>query len=390
LTGEKSLQDIVLQGPEGVHIVPGASGFTDCLDLDVGQQQRLLSSIRALEPHYDYMLVDTAAGVSPTVLHFIAACQVAVVVITPEPTSLTDAFSLLKVLKRRGYRRRVQILLNMVDSSAQADKVYQRFSAAVGKYLDLPVACLGAIWRDESMRTAVTLQRPVALYPADDPSARCFFRLAERVEHLFVGTGIPRLAFSAYWQRLIERRGPGGRPAPKQAPARTSAHVPPGRSEGLLDIRSEAGWHSLRAGFADFLKSPDTTPEQVLSLLTQGLAAWSDRLGSALGDLLFAALDGVEPEQLDPRQRAMLTVQLQRLGLVPESAGPTAMVAPEPPGAGIAAEDDEHVLVAERYDHGFGSQEQLADRIRSAGHGTSLESLLESIKFAALVEASDR
>src|SRR3990167_7797161 len=107
LTGEKSIQDIVLQGPEGLQVVPGASGFTDCLDLDASQQQRMLSSIRSLEPHCDYMLIDTAAVVSPTVLHFIAAAQVAVVVITPEPTSMTDAFSLLKVLKRRGYRRKV-------------------------------------------------------------------------------------------------------------------------------------------------------------------------------------------------------------------------------------------------------------------------------------------
>ncbi|WP_156508757.1 AAA family ATPase, partial [Oleiphilus sp. HI0132] len=130
-TGEKSIQDIVLEGPEGIQVIPGASGFAQCVELDVGQQQRLVTSIRAIEPHYDYMMVDTAAGISPTVLHFIAASQVAVVVVTPEPTSLTDAFSLLKVLKRRGYRRKVQIVVNMVSNAAQAKKVFQRFSQAV-------------------------------------------------------------------------------------------------------------------------------------------------------------------------------------------------------------------------------------------------------------------
>ena len=205
-TGEKSIQDIVLEGPEGLHVIPGASGFAQCVDLDVGQQQRLVTSIRSIEPHYDYMLVDTAAGISPTVLHFIAASQVAMVVITPEPTSLTDAFSLLKVLKRRGYKRSVQVLVNMASNSSQAKRVYQRFSQAVKKYLSLETEYFGCVWMDESMRSAVSLQRPVALFPKEDPSARSFFRLAENVDDLFSRRRTPKLAFSAYWQKVVERQ----------------------------------------------------------------------------------------------------------------------------------------------------------------------------------------
>ena len=81
-TGERSIQEIVITGPEGIQIVPGASGIASCVELDVGQQQRLVTSIRSIEKHYDYLLVDTAAGIGPTVLHFIAASQVAIIVIT--------------------------------------------------------------------------------------------------------------------------------------------------------------------------------------------------------------------------------------------------------------------------------------------------------------------
>lgn len=203
-TGEKSIQDIVTTGPEGVQVVPGASGYTQCVDLNSEQQQRLVNSLRALEPHYDYMIVDTAAGIGASVLHFVAASQIAMVVVTPEPTSLTDAFSLLKVLKRRGYKRRVQVVVNMSPSASRAEQVYRRFRGAVQKYLRLDTEYLGSIWRDESMHTAVALQSPVALFPRNDPSARAFYRLAEQVENAFSENGVPTLPMSAYWSKVAK------------------------------------------------------------------------------------------------------------------------------------------------------------------------------------------
>lgn len=397
LTGEKSIQDIILQGPEGIQVVPGASGFTDCLDLDAGQQQRMLSSIRSLEPHCDYMLIDTAAGVSPTVLHFIAAAQVAVVVITPEPTSMTDAFSLLKVLKRRGYRRKVQILVNMVASSTQADKVFQRFSAAVDKYLELETEYLGAVWRDESMRAAVSLQRPVALFPKEDPSARTFFRLAERLEDLFSGAGVPRLAFSAYWQRLMERKNQQTKPVT----------VPTGRVRAssddaqiqvpVLEPQLELDWQQLRSAFGTFLQSADATPEQVVTLLTQALSSWGARLGGNLADLAYAALARLDAGGVSGEQNQRLLVELTRLGVFPaenlrqgiQTELSDALPVLTHPLAGDDPDDDKHVIVKTGYDERFGCQQVLAGKIREADSSTSLESLLESIKYASLVNSSD-
>jgi len=437
-TGERSIQDIVLEGPEGLHIVPGASGFAQCVDLDVGQQQRLVTSIRAIEPHYDYMVVDTAAGISATVLHFIAASQVAVIVITPEPTSLTDAFSLLKVLKRRGYRRKVEVLVNMVSSASQAKKVYQRFGQAVSKYLDLTTDYMGSVWMDESMRTAVTLQRPVALYPKEDPSARCFYRLAERLDDIFNQPGVPRLAFSAYWQKVVERQSSGRTRSQhsetlaansikqiqqqqklqqqiqqqsnhhadeepltqiqKQLQDKVQMSAPysskddeeeitvsqakvkgQGRQssrdnlghEEPLSSHSEDAWLDLRLRMNQFFSDDNTTPEQVMTLLSSGIYSYGEKLGNASVDLLHGLLHALDPKQLSDEQKQLLLSDYERIGLDEFKQSRQA------------------IKKKVRYDSsGFGDQQNLAKAIRSSAEDMPLESLLESIKYASLVDSS--
>ncbi len=406
-TGEKSIQDIVVEGPEGIHIVPGASGFAQCVELDVGQQQRLLSSIESLEPHYDYMLVDTAAGISPTVLHFIAASQLAAIVITPEPTSLTDAFSLLKVLKRRGYRRRVQVVVNMSSNATQAEKVYRRFQGAVSKYLGLPTEYLGSVWMDESMRTAVTLQRPVALFPKSDPSARSFYRLAERIDALFSRNGVPTLPFSAYWQKLLERHA-----ARKVGGSTTqTAYVPqhPVETEKLSQIErqleatrqltaepkqaashselsplsadAENQWLDLRIRLNQFVSKPETTPEQVTTLLSSCIYSYGDRLGNAAIDLVHGLMAALRPESMTETEKRVLRADFERISSSLqgyEEASENA--SSENPGDSIKVGYDAQ---------GFGCQEGLARQIRQAEQ-MPLEALLESIKYASLVESSEK
>ena len=444
-TGERSIQDIVLDGPEGIQIIPGASGFAQCVDLDVGQQQRLVTSIQTIEPHYDYMLVDTAAGISPTVLHFIAASQVAVLVITPEPTSLTDAFSLLKVLRRRGYRRKVQVIVNMASSSLQAEKVFRRFSRAVLKYLELTTQYLGPVWMDESMRTAVTLQRPVALYPKNDPSARSFYRLAERIDDVFNQVGVPKLAFSAYWQKLVERYI-----APKairknnkahssnmlaekrveptittvaQAPEDQEIRLEPTKSgknrvqafiasklslpnrsyeshendEQPLSSQSEEEWLALRVRLNQFFSNEHTTPEQVTTLLSSCIYSYGERLGDTSVDLLHGLIHSLRPDKLTDEQKQLLLSDYEYLGLDDFKRERAAELSGDQPGVDNLANtdqltdelEDEIIKVKERYDaSGFGCQQNLADTIRNASENMPLESLLESIKYASLVESS--
>jgi len=444
-TGERSIQDIVINGPEGIQIVPGASGVAQCVELDVGQQQRLVTSMQSIEKHYDYLLVDTAAGIGPTVLHFIAASQVAAIVITPEPTSLTDAFSLLKVLKRRGYRRKAQIIVNMATSPSQAKKAFTRFSQAVEKYLSLRTEYLGSVWMDESMRNAVTTQKPVALFPKADPSARCFYRLAENIEAVFERPGTPKLAFSAYWQKVVERQPPSKRKtlqnqavsispvsisaveplqdealtqvqkqlkakvehsrtqasAPSEQPesslnvsndlrlyeenikVENETYRPYGSSSSVQDRRyqeldadmlssdSENAWLDLRVRMNRFTADPNATPEQIVTLLSSALYGFGARLGPAAVDLLHSLLHALDPETLTDEQKQLLLNDYERLGL------------------DAFKSKQENRMTKARYDaKGFGDQQALVQAIRSSAEDLPLESLLESIKYASLIDSS--
>ncbi|MDX1452904.1 MAG: MinD/ParA family protein [Oleiphilaceae bacterium] len=411
-TGEKSIQDIVVEGPEGIHIVPGASGFAQCVELDVGQQQRLLTSIESIEPHYDYMLVDTAAGISPTVLHFIAAAQLAAVVITPEPTSLTDAFSLLKVLKRRGYRRRVQVIVNMCSSATQAEKVFRRFSAAVDKYLGLKTESLGSVWMDESMRTAVTLQRPVALFPKTDPSARSFYRLADRVDNLFSRTGVPTLPFSAYWQKLLERHAAGRAPVAPASTAKSTGDTLAALKErmqrsqierqleaqrgelqstpeavshkslGPLSADAENEWLDLRIRLNQFVSRSETTPEQVTTLLSSCIYSFGERLGNVAIDLIHGLMASLDPERMSDAEKRVLRADFERIA---GSLKPPQKTVRE---VSAQSETDGEVITVGYDSQGFGCQDGLARQIRQAEQ-MPLEALLESIKYASLVETTE-
>ena len=165
LFGAKSIEEIMLDGPFGVKIIPGANGITECVSLHPRQQLRLTRELGRIEGEFDYLLLDTAAGIADNTLDFVGSAHQSIVVITPEPTSLTDAFSLIKVMHRRRPGMVYQIVVNMCSNVAQAREVYHRFSTAVEKYIGVHPHNLGHLLRDESMRVAVTLQSPVALFP---------------------------------------------------------------------------------------------------------------------------------------------------------------------------------------------------------------------------------
>jgi MinD-like ATPase involved in chromosome partitioning or flagellar assembly len=200
LYGAKSIEDVMLDGPYGLKIIPGANGISECVSLHPRQQMRLTRELGRIEGEYDFLLIDTAAGVAPTTLDFISASHCALIVITPEPTSLTDAFSMIKLLKRRHSAVQYQVVVNMSGSAGQAKEVFHRFASAVEKYIGVQSHYLGFVLRDESMRAAVVLQNPVTMFPDSDPSCRSFKTLAEKLETATAELPVEP-AFSSYWQR---------------------------------------------------------------------------------------------------------------------------------------------------------------------------------------------
>tara|TARA_R110002072_G_scaffold52637_1_gene140053 strand:- start:4598 stop:5779 length:1182 start_codon:yes stop_codon:yes gene_type:complete len=205
LLAHKPVESVMLDAPYGLKVIPGASGIMECSDLKPRQQMHLTRELARIERDFDYLLIDTAAGISDTNLNFIQSAQQTIVVITGEPTSLTDAFSMIKVLRLRGKRKNYHVIVNMCTSTKQAREVFLRFAGAVEKYIGVKVDYLGYILQDESLRAAVTMQSPVTLFPQSDPSCRNFFRLSEALEaRLSEMQALP--SFSRHWYRLAKQQ----------------------------------------------------------------------------------------------------------------------------------------------------------------------------------------
>ena len=282
LSGECPIEDIIMEGPHGLRVIPGASGISECVNLDPTRQRRLVNELARIEKDFDYLLLDTAAGISETTLDFLSAAQQVLLVITPEPTSLTDAFSLLKLALRR-HPVECQVVVNMAVNFNEARNVFQRFEGAIRKYLDVDVNFLGFIQRDESMRSAVALQHPVALFPEGDPSGRPFQRLADALEERPAQEHSVQ-SFSRFWfrrflqpsglQAMPEARAEDAPPEAAGSPVPTGGTPPPPEVAPATIEAIDAGTEPdrLEALHAGFRKAFDEVEDPRL------LAQWLEEL----------------------------------------------------------------------------------------------------------------
>jgi flagellar biosynthesis protein FlhG len=159
------LRDIIIRDFHGIDIIPGSSGVERMANLESAQIDSLIRSFAELE-EYDIFLLDTSAGISKNVLAFCLASSEVVLVICPEPTSLTDAYSLLKILTQNTFNGTVKVVVNQCSSVALAKRAYNKFKETVQKYLQLELVPLGIILQDHNVVDAIKAQQPFILrYP---------------------------------------------------------------------------------------------------------------------------------------------------------------------------------------------------------------------------------
>lgn len=177
-----SLRDILFQTPYGFAILPASSGVADMISLTTGQKLELLESMDALEEHIDYLIVDTGAGINDNVLYFNIAVQERVVVMTPEPTSLTDAYALIKVLALHHDVSRFRVLVNMAPSLKAGKEVYARLAKACDHFLDgVSLDFIGTIPHDPHVKKAVMRQQPVCVAFPESQAAQSLHTLAQNL-----------------------------------------------------------------------------------------------------------------------------------------------------------------------------------------------------------------
>jgi flagellar biosynthesis protein FlhG len=206
LSGEKTLDDVITDGPSGVKIFPAAAGIADFVSMDDTQRDRFVRALRELEERFDCLLIDTAAGVRNTVMHFLRSAHYVVMVLTPEPSSLSNSFAMLQMLKKRGQRNPVYVLVNMVEDYSESVENYKRFERNVRKFLQIPAYYLGYIKIDETVTSSVTLRRPVILLKHSAPASQCFYKLAENLTIQF-SDAMEKVRFSEFWKHLSMKIG---------------------------------------------------------------------------------------------------------------------------------------------------------------------------------------
>jgi len=183
LAGEKRLEEILVRGPGDIMILPSASGIQEMANLSTGQKLTLLDELNGMHRGFDFVLIDTAAGIAGNVMYFNMAAKEIIVVVSPEPTSLTDAYALIKLLYQGHGEKRIMVLVNMARNPGEARQVYSKLSKAAEHFLDLSIEYLGYVLYDEKVPEAVKRQRVLAeIYPSCQAS-RCLLTIAEKMNH---------------------------------------------------------------------------------------------------------------------------------------------------------------------------------------------------------------
>jgi flagellar biosynthesis protein FlhG len=205
LKGERSIDEIILDGPGGVRILPACAASFRMANLTDQERQLMCSAIGQLEGVYDIIVIDTGAGIGATSMTFAAAADQPVLVITPEPASIADGYAVAKVLSSRLGVRRLWVLPNQVSGPREAHHTFRRLATLVGRFLDLSLVELGHMPIDHCVPRAVRTGRPFQLSAPDGPAARGLRGIAQRLcgdSSIHVRSGM-----LLFFRRCVEMQG---------------------------------------------------------------------------------------------------------------------------------------------------------------------------------------
>lgn len=178
--GEKKLQDIFVKGPAGLTIIPASPGRLPMASLSEIDRAILIKEIIKSASDFDLTFIDTAAGISDNVVDFVIAAKETIVITTPEPTAITDAYAMIKVISQRADRD-IGIIVNMVQNPEQAKDVYDRISIAAKKFINAKVHFVGYVLKDQAVPDSVTAQQPLIFRHPRSNAAQCINSLARKI-----------------------------------------------------------------------------------------------------------------------------------------------------------------------------------------------------------------
>lgn len=183
LKGQKSITEVITETPAGIKIIAGASGFSQLADLDHDSKVNFIKNIEKLD-FADIVIIDTGAGVSDNVMSFVTAADEVLVITTPEPTSITDAYGIIKSIASKKMDTEIKLIVNRVQSEIEAEKVAERVINIAQQFLGVEVQNLGYILEDPIIPKSVIKQTPFFVYDPNSKASECIRNISLKLEHL--------------------------------------------------------------------------------------------------------------------------------------------------------------------------------------------------------------
>ena len=182
ISGERTLEEIIVDGPSNIKIIPASSGINKMANLTPAEQTGLINAFSELGNVVDALIIDTGAGISNTVVNFCKASQDVIVVVHDEPASITDAYAFIKVMSRHHNVSRFHVLANMTHDVHEGRNLFKKLSKATDRFLDVILTFIGAVPYDEKLRKSIQHQRAVVEAFPRSPSALAFKRISRQID----------------------------------------------------------------------------------------------------------------------------------------------------------------------------------------------------------------
>lgn len=206
----KNIKDIITWGPMEVGFISGGSGIAGLSNLNRDYLSYIIQNLAQLDAITDVIIVDTGAGIADAVLEFLVASGEILLVTTPEPTSITDSYSLLKALNRHprfsAENTQIKVIANKVDRREEGENLFAKLDAVVKRYLKIPISYLGSIPQDTNLSKAVMQQMPVSIQNPNAKSAKAYEEMAGILMDKEVSQTVPKRGMAGFFSHIIMGR----------------------------------------------------------------------------------------------------------------------------------------------------------------------------------------
>lgn len=205
INGTRDIKDAILQGPYDLKFISGGSGFANMANLDIESRNRLINQLKTLENESNVILIDTGAGISRNVLSFVGAADEFVIITTPEPTALTDAYGMLKVMAKNDYRNKAGVIVNFASDVHQGKEIFNRLEGVLKRYVpNMDIHYLGSILFDPVVSKSVEECKPFVISYPKSPASVSMHNIAKRFLHQDVEDEIPKRGIQGFLERLVK------------------------------------------------------------------------------------------------------------------------------------------------------------------------------------------